>query len=252
MELCPELGITIPVGKDSMSMRTVWDDNGEQKSVTAPMSLIISGFAPVLDARKTLTPQLRTDKGETDLILLDLGNGQNRMGLSALAQVYNEVGNSVPDVDDATLLANFFDAIQSLNEQGLLLAYHDRADGGLLVTIAEMGFAGRTGVDLNLDLLAEDTSELAAALFNEELGAVIQIRRHDMETVFNELNAAGLGDVAKVIGTLNPDLQLNCFFEDEEVYSADLIQLQRWWSETSFRIQALRDNSECAQQEFRA
>jgi phosphoribosylformylglycinamidine synthase len=250
MELCPELGITIPVGKDSMSMRTVWDDNGEQKSVTAPMSLIISGFAPVLDARKTLTPQLRTDKGETDLILLDLGNGQNRMGLSALAQVYNEVGNSVPDVDDATLLANFFDAIQSLNEQGLLLAYHDRADGGLLVTIAEMGFAGRTGVDLNLDLLAEDTSELAAALFNEELGAVIQIRRHDMETVFNELNAAGLGDVAKVIGTLNPDLQLNCFFEDEEVYSADLIQLQRWWSETSFRIQALRDNSECAQQEF--
>jgi phosphoribosylformylglycinamidine synthase len=250
MELCPELGITIPVGKDSMSMRTVWDDNGEQKSVTAPMSLIISGFAPVLDARKTLTPQLRTDKGETDLILLDLGNGQNRMGLSALAQVYNEVGNSVPDVDDATLLANFFAAIQSLNEQGLLLAYHDRADGGLLVTIAEMGFAGRTGVDLNLDLLAEDTSELAAALFNEELGAVIQIRRHDMETVFNELNAAGLGDVAKVIGTLNPDLQLNCFFEDEEVYSADLIQLQRWWSETSFRIQALRDNSECAQQEF--
>ncbi len=250
MELCPELGITIPVGKDSMSMRTVWHDNGEQKSVTAPMSLIISGFAPVLDARKTLTPQLRTDKGETDLILLDLGNGQNRMGLSALAQVYNEVGNSVPDVDDAELLANFFTAIQELNEQGLLLAYHDRADGGLLATIAEMGFAGRTGVDLNLDLLAEDTSELAAALFNEELGAVIQIRREAMETVLNELNAAGLGDVAKVIGTLNPDLQLNCFFDDEEVYSADLIQLQRWWSETSFRIQSLRDNSECAQQEF--
>ncbi len=187
---------------------------------------------------------------ETDLILLDLGNGQNRMGLSALAQVYNEVGNSVPDVDDAELLANFFTAIQELNEQGLLLAYHDRADGGLLATVAEMGFAGRTGVDLNLDLLAEDTSELAAALFNEELGAVIQIRRDDMETVLNELNAAGLGDVAKVIGTLNPDLQLNCFFDDEEVYSADLIQLQRWWSETSFRIQALRDNSECAQQEF--
>ncbi|QSR34480.1 phosphoribosylformylglycinamidine synthase [Marinobacterium iners] len=250
MELCPELSITIPVGKDSMSMRTVWNDNGEQKSVTAPMSLIISGFAPVLDARKTLTPQLRTDKGETDLILLDLGNGQNRMGLSALAQVYNEVGNSVPDVDDAELLAHFFTAIQELNEQGLLLAYHDRADGGLLATVAEMGFAGRTGVDLNLDLLAEDTSELAAALFNEELGAVIQIRRDDMETVLNELNAAGLGDVAKVIGTLNPDLQLNCFFDDEEVYSADLIQLQRWWSETSFRIQALRDNSECAQQEF--
>ena len=250
MELCPELGITIPVGKDSMSMRTVWNDNGEQKSVTAPMSLIISGFAPVLDARKTLTPQLRTDQGETDLILLDLGDGQNRMGLSALAQVYNEVGQNVPDVDNAELLANFFAAVQELNEQGLLLAYHDRADGGLLATIAEMGFAGRTGVDLNLDLLAEDSSELAAALFNEELGAVIQIRREDMETVLNELNAAGLADVAKVVGTLNPDLQLNAFFDDEEVYSADLIQLQRWWAETSYRIQALRDNSECAQQEF--
>ncbi len=250
MELCPQLGITVPVGKDSMSMRTVWEENGEQKSVTAPLSLIISGFAPVLDARKTLTPQLRTDKGETDLILLDLGSGQNRLGLSALAQVYNQVGQSVPDVDDADLLAAFFAAIQELNEQGLLLAYHDRADGGLLATVAEMAFAGHTGVDLNLDLLAADESEIAAALFAEELGAVIQISREDTEKVLTELNAAGLGEVAKVIGSLNQDDQLCIHFDDEEVYSASRIELQRVWSETSYRIQALRDNSECAQQEF--
>jgi phosphoribosylformylglycinamidine synthase len=250
MELCPQLGITVPVGKDSMSMRTVWDDNGEQKSVTAPLSLIISGFAPVLDARKTLTPQLRTDKGETDLILLDLGNGQNRLGLSALAQVYNQVGQSVPDVDDADQLAAFFAAIQELNEQGLLLAYHDRSDGGLLATVAEMGFAGHTGVDLHLDLLAADATEIAAALFAEELGAVVQVSRADTETVLTELNAAGLGDIAKVIGSLNDDDQLCIHFDDEEVYSAPRIELQRVWSETSYRIQALRDNSECARQEF--
>jgi phosphoribosylformylglycinamidine synthase len=134
MELCPQLGITIPVGKDSMSMRTVWNDNGEDKSVTAPMSLIISGFAPVVDARKTLTPQLRTDLGETDLILLDLGNGKNRLGLSALAQVYNEVGQDVPDLDQPEQIVAFFGAVQELNEQGMLLAYHDRADGGLFLS----------------------------------------------------------------------------------------------------------------------
>ncbi|WP_432696361.1 phosphoribosylformylglycinamidine synthase [Marinobacterium sp. YM272] len=252
MELCPQLGITIPVGKDSMSMRTVWEDDGEQKSVTAPMSLIISGFAPVTDARAVLTPQLRTDKGETDLILLDLGGGQNRLGLSALAQVYNEVGRDVPDVDDAEQLATFFAAVQELNKQGLLLAYHDRADGGLLATVAEMAFAGRTGVDLSLDLLASNESELVAALFSEELGAVVQIRREDTEQVLTELNAAGLGDVAKVVGALNPDDQLNIFFDDEEIYSAGRVQLQRWWAETSYRMQALRDNSECAVQEFDA
>ncbi|SEG71503.1 phosphoribosylformylglycinamidine synthase [Marinobacterium lutimaris] len=252
MELCPQLGITIPVGKDSMSMRTVWQDGDEQKSVTAPMSLIISGFAPVTDARAVLTPQLRADKGETDLLLLDLGNGQNRLGLSALAQVYNEVGRDVPDVDDADQLATFFAAVQELNKQGLLLAYHDRADGGLLATVAEMAFAGHTGVDLSLDLLASSSDELVAALFAEELGAVVQVRREDTEKVLTELNAAGLGDAAKVIGTLNPDDQLNIFFDEEEVFSASRIELHRWWAETSYRMQALRDNSACAQQEFDA
>ena len=250
MELCPELGITIPVGKDSMSMRTVWNDEGEDKSVTAPMSLVISGFAPVADTRKTLTPQLRTDKGDTDLILLDLGNGQNRIGLSALAQVYNEVGQSVPDVEEPQQLVAFFAAIQELNEQGLLLAYHDRSDGGLFTTIAEMAFAGKTGVDINLDMLAGESSELAAALFSEELGAVIQVKRDDLETVLNELNAAGLADVAQVIGSTNLDDELRFHFDGEEAYAESRVQLQRWWAETSYQIQSLRDNSECAKQEF--
>ncbi|WP_299178232.1 phosphoribosylformylglycinamidine synthase [uncultured Neptuniibacter sp.] len=252
MELCPQLGITIPVGKDSMSMRTVWNDEGEDKSVTAPMSLIITGFAPVKDARKTLTPQLRTDKGETDLILLDLGNGQNRLGLSALAQVYNEVGQDVPDVDQPESLVAFFQAMQELNEQGLILAYHDRGDGGLFATVAEMAFAGRTGVDIKLDMLAENESELAAALYSEELGGVIQVQRDNLETVLTELNAAGLGDITAVIGTLNEDDSLNIHFDEEEVYSESRVQLQRWWAETSYHMQSLRDNSECAKQEFDA
>ncbi|WP_372833985.1 phosphoribosylformylglycinamidine synthase [Pontibacterium sp.] len=250
MELCPQLGITIPVGKDSMSMRTVWNDDGEDKSVTAPMSLVITGFAPVTDARKTLTPQLRTDLGETDLILLDLGNGQNRLGLSALAQVYNQVGQDVADVENPEQLAAFFAAIQELNAQDLLLAYHDRADGGLFATVAEMAFAGRAGVDLNLDMLAADSSEFAAALYSEELGAVIQVKRDNTEEVLTELNAAGLGDIAKVIGSLNEDDQICIHFDDEEIYAESRVQLQRWWAETSYRIQAMRDNSECAEQEF--
>ncbi len=252
MELCPALGITIPVGKDSMSMRTVWQDGDQSKSVTAPMSLVISGFAPVTDVRSVLTPQLRTDLGETDLILIDLGAGRNRIGLSALAQVYNQVGASVPDLDDAEQFATFFAAIQELNAQGLLLAYHDRSDGGLLATVAEMAFAGHTGVDISLDLLASDASEVVSALFAEELGAVIQVRREHTERVLTELSAAGLGDLTQAIGSPNPDNLLTLSFDDEEIYSASRIELQRCWAETSYRIQAMRDNSECAQQEFDA
>ena len=249
-ELCPELGICIPVGKDSMSRRTVWNDEGEDKSVTAPTSRIITGFAPVLDVRKTLTPQLRTDIDETDLILLDLGNGKNRLGLSALAQVFSEVGQDVPDVDDPEQLVAFFTAIQELNEQGLLLAYHDRSDGGLFTTIAEMAFAGHTGVDINLDMLATDSTEFAAALFAEELGAVIQVRREDIQSVLTELNAAGLAEITKVIGSVNLDDELRVHFDDDEIYSESRTTLQRAWAETSYRMQSLRDNSECAQQEF--
>jgi len=250
MDLCPALGITIPVGKDSMSMRTVWTEDGEKKSVTAPMSLIISGFAPVVDIRKTLTPQLKTDQGETDLILIDLGAGKNRLGLSALAQVYNQVGQDAPDVDDPHLLASFFAAIQELNEQGMLLAYHDRSDGGVFVTLVEMAFAGRCGLDISLDMLASEQNEIVRSLFAEELGAVIQVRRTDVEMVLTELTAAGLGDLVSVIGNINDDDQINLYFDEEEIFSESRSMLQSYWAETSYQIQMLRDNPECAQQEF--
>jgi len=250
MELCPALGITIPVGKDSMSMRTQWREEGEDKSVTSPMSVVISGFAPVTDVRKSLTPQLRTDLGETDLVLIDLGAGKNRLGLSALAQVYNGVGKSVPDVDDAGMLKTFFCAIQELNNQGKIVAYHDRSDGGLLASVAEMCFAGHVGVDINLDMLAQDKDECLAALFNEELGGVIQVARENTIEVLTELNAAGLGDISSVIGSPNWDDELRIHFDEEEIFSEKRVALQKTWSRTSYEIQKLRDNSECAEQEF--
>ncbi|HLD69108.1 MAG TPA: phosphoribosylformylglycinamidine synthase, partial [Pseudomonas sp.] len=200
MELCPELGITIPVGKDSMSMKTQWTDAGADKSVTSPLSLVVTGFAPVSDIRKTLTPQLRMDKGETDLILIDLGRGQNRMGASILTQVYGKLGTQAPDVDDAEDLKAFFAVIQGLNADGHILAYHDRSDGGLLVTALEMAFAGHCGLNLFLDALADNSAELAAVLFNEELGAVIQVHQDATPEVLAQFSAAGLGDCVAVIG----------------------------------------------------
>jgi phosphoribosylformylglycinamidine synthase len=154
MELCPALGIAIPVGKDSMSMKTVWDEDGERKSVVGPLSLIVSAFAPVLDVRQTLTPQLRTDRGDTDLILIDLGRGKNRLGGFGVGAGLQPVGRCVPDVDAPKDLKAFFATIQELNSSGRLLAYHDRSDGGLLATLAEMMFAGGCGVTVLLDDLA--------------------------------------------------------------------------------------------------
>lgn len=251
MELCPALGITIPVGKDSMSMKTAWEeDNGEQKSVTAPLSLIVSGFAPVTDVARTQTPQLRTDAGETDLILVDLAAGQNRLGGSALAQVYRQVGAVAPDLDDPEDIKAFFAVIQGLNDDGKLLAYHDRSDGGLFVTLAEMSFAGRTGVDIKLDGLAEDESQFARELFNEELGAVIQVRREDTDFVLQQFSGAGLGDHTSVIGTLNDKDRVRLLFAGEPVLDEARPDLQRLWAETSYRIQSLRDNADCAREEF--
>ncbi|GLU38652.1 phosphoribosylformylglycinamidine synthase [Pseudomonas sp. NBRC 100443] len=250
MELCPALGITIPVGKDSMSMKTRWQDAGVEKSVTAPMSLIISGFAPVNDVRKTLTPQLRLDKGETDLILIDLGRGKNRLGGSILAQTYGKIGQQAPDVDDAEDLKAFFAVIQGLNADGHLLAYHDRSDGGLLASVLEMAFAGHCGLSLRLDDLASSREELNAALFSEELGAVIQVREAATPEVLAQFSAAGLGDCVAVIGQpVNGDA-IELGFNGEPVYSAERRLLQRIWSETSYQIQRLRDNAECADQEF--
>ena len=250
MELCPELGIAIPVGKDSMSMKTVWEESGEQKSVTAPLSLVISGFAPVTDVTRTLTPQLRTDQGETDLILVDLAAGQNRIGGSALAQVYGHMGAVAPDLDDPEDIKAFFAVIQGLNQDRKLLAYHDRSDGGVFVTLAEMAFAGRTGVDIRLDGLAEEAGHFARELFNEELGAVIQVRREDTPFILQQFSGAGLGEHTSVIGTLNDEDRIRFSFEGEPVIDQARADLQRLWSETSYRIQSLRDNANCAQEEF--
>ncbi|HWR81115.1 MAG TPA: phosphoribosylformylglycinamidine synthase [Pseudomonas sp.] len=250
MQLCPELGITIPVGKDSMSMKTRWNDAGEDKSVTSPLSLIVSGFAPVSDIRQTLTPQLVLDKGETDLVLIDLGRGQNRMGASILAQVYSKLGQQVPDVDDAEDLKAFFAVIQGLNADSKLLAYHDRSDGGLLATVLEMAFAGHCGLDICLDPLAGASDELAAVLFNEELGAVIQVRQDDTEEILSQFSAAGLGDCVAVLGQPVNGEDVTIRFADAVVFSAERRLLQRDWSQTSYRLQRLRDNVRCADQEF--
>jgi len=249
MELCPALGIAIPVGKDSMSMKTVWQEQGENRSVTAPLSLIISAFARVRDVRRTLTPQLRSNKGDTDLILIDLGKGRNRLGGSCLAQVYKQLGHHPPDLDDAQALKAFFDTIQLLNQKDILLAYHDRSDGGLLISLCEMTFAGHCGVDLHLDGLDEDH---IAALFNEELGAVIQVSHRDTDDVLAYLHDAGLGHCSHVIGTLNEDDALRVYANKQLVYSRARHELQRLWWETSYQMQALRDNAECARQEYDA
>ncbi|WP_417786625.1 phosphoribosylformylglycinamidine synthase [Stutzerimonas xanthomarina] len=252
MELCPELGITIPVGKDSMSMKTRWSEEGVDKSVTSPLSLVVSGFAPVVDIRQTLTPRLRLDKGETDLILIDLGRGQNRMGASILAQVYGQMARQAPDVDDAEDLQAFFAVIQGLNADGLLLAYHDRSDGGLLTTALEMAFAGHCGLNLNLDSLVETAAQIPATLFNEELGALVQVRQGDTEIVLAQFSAAGLADCVSVIGQPVNNGHVAIKFEGADVFAGDRRLLQRQWAETSYQIQRLRDNVDCADQEFDA
>jgi phosphoribosylformylglycinamidine synthase len=252
MHLCPELGLTIPVGKDSMSMKTQWRDEAGEKAVTAPLSLIATGFAPVSDVRKTLTPELRMDRGETDLILIDLGRGQNRMGASILAQVYGQLGRQAPDVDDAEDLKAFFAVIQGLNADGQLLAYHDRSDGGVLVTALEMAFAGHCGLQLQLEGLVDSPAELMAFLFNEELGALIQVRQDTTAEVLAQFSAAGLADCVAVIGQPLNGAEVHIHLGEQPMFSAQRRLLQRQWAETSYRIQRLRDNAECADQEYAA
>ncbi|WP_444886917.1 phosphoribosylformylglycinamidine synthase [Microbulbifer sp. JMSA008] len=247
MELCPELGITIPVGKDSMSMRTAWEEEGEQKSVTAPLSLVISAFTPVTDVRKTVTPQLRTNKGESELLLVDLGAGKNRLGASCLAQVYNELGDKPADLDDAKKLRSFFEVVQQALNEDLIMAYHDRADGGLFTTLAEMGFAGRVGMDVEIYELGEDP---IAALFSEELGAVLQVPACEADMLVQRFAAVGVP--THKIGYLNNNEHLCITNNGVEIFKRSRAELQQIWSETSFRIQSLRDNAECAEQEFAA
>jgi phosphoribosylformylglycinamidine synthase len=266
LDLCPALGISIPVGKDSLSMRTAWEEGGKSTEVIAPLSLIVSAFAPCEDARRTLTPHLRTDCGETELVLIDLGRGRNRLGGSILAQVFGQCGERAPDLDEPKLLADFFAAIQSLNRDGLILAYHDRSDGGLFATVCEMAFAAHVGVTVNLDLLAYDEAahdvdgnerrpellygrdfeRVLAALFAEELGAVIQIRASDRGKVFERLS----GLQAQVIGSPNLRDELRLVRNAKPLLAAPRAELERIWSELTFRMQQLRDDPECAKEEF--
>ncbi len=245
MDLCPALGISIPVGKDSMSMKTVWEESSQKKAVTSPISLVVTAFANTTDARKTLTPQLRTDLGETELILIDLGNGKNRMGGSSLAQVYGQLGNHAPDVDNPDQLKAFFAQIQALNAQGKILAYHDRSDGGLMATLCEMTFAGHCGLNADLSALHGD---IVSILFNEELGAVIQVRREETATILATLNDT-LCNCAHRIGAVT-NLNSIEVKKVDAVFQQTRIALHRIWSETTFHMQKLRDNPICAQQEY--
>ena len=247
MELCPALGITIPVGKDSMSMSTVWKDaaTGDQKRVTAPTSLIISAFAPVADIRLSLTPQLITDAGDTQLILIDLGLGKNRMGGSIFAQVLSQTGEATPDVENPYHLKGFWNAIQQLGAEKKLLAYHDRSDGGLLATIVEMAFAGHTGLDLEVPA----SHSAFSTLFSEELGAVIQVRADDVAYVTGVLRTHGLKTCVSLIGTLNPHHALRIKRAGQEIYNENLSKLRDIWSDVTRRIAGLRDNPACAEQE---
>jgi phosphoribosylformylglycinamidine synthase len=245
MTLCPELGVAIVVGKDSLSMQTRWHENNEEKSVTAPLSLVISAFAPVMDIRQTLTPVLVSDR-ETVLIFIDLSNGNQRLGGSALATVYNQLGDDVPDVEDIQVLKGFFASLQRLNLERKILAYHDRSDGGLLITLCEMAFASHLGLQIDISDLGENPISI---LFNEELGAVIQVRVKDIESVLTELVDNGVKR-STIIGTIEERDEISIGFNKEIIFSADRILLQKAWSETNFHIQALRDNPRCAKKQY--
>lgn len=241
-EFAPALGLTIPVGKDSLSMRTDWRDGKDKKakSVVSPVSLIVTGFAPVKNIKKTLTPQLKFDT-DSSLILINLGHEEPAMAVSALAQVYNKRGNQTPDADPKKL-KDFFNTLSKLKQQNKILAYHDRSDGGLLATVLEMAFAGRTGLELDLAKLPGTGLQ---KLFNEELGAVIQVKQTDAQAV------AGAFDNAWIIG--RPTKEQTVIIKDGgELYRNSRAQLESWWSETSYQIQKLRDNPASADQEFQA
>ena len=270
--LCQSVGLSIPVGKDSLSMQTSWTQEDQKRQVISPVSLIVTAFAPVQDVRQTLTPQLRTDVGPTALILIDLGLGKQRMGGSILAQVCNQVGEHTPDADDAEVLRTFFVTIRALAESGVLLAYHDRSDGGLFASVCEMAFAGHTGVSLNLDMLTIDAyaadwgdykirpeqvavqrNELTLkALFNEELGAVLQVPAAERDAVMQVLRAAGLSAHSHVIGSLNPSDEIEVFRDGKKIWGKPRADLGKIWSDVSYRISSLRDNPTCAQAEFDA
>jgi len=245
-ELCPALGLTIPVGKDSMSMKTKWEDNGEQKAITSPMSLIITAFGVVEDIRKTVTPELRTDQGETRIVAIDLSKGKNRLGGSCLAQVYKQLGNETPDVDCPETLKGFFNAMQTLVRDEKLIAYHDRSDGGLFTSVVEMAFAGHTGVDIDISALAGTDLEV---LFNEELGAVIQIRESDVDAIHAVFAQHGIEDCCTDIGRINNEDTIRFSRDGKVALENSRTYYRTTWAQTTYKMQSMRDNPECAQQE---
>lgn len=249
MELCPALGIAIPVGKDSLSMKTLWQDAAGSHSVTAPVSLIVSAFAPVVDVRRTLTPELQLDDEPTVLVLVDAGLGRQRLGCSALAQVCASIGDDTPDLDVPAALRDLFAGVQALNEAGHVLACHDRSDGGLIVTVLEMALASRLGVTLTL---APDAAVLPA-LFCEELGVVLQVRASALDTVRAAFAGdAGLQAHVRVIGRVEAEAALVVRQGEQCLLQAALSELQAAWSATSHRLQRLRDNPDCADEEYQS
>ena len=269
-QFCQQAGLSIPVGKDSLSMKTAWSEAGQDKQVVAPLSLIVTSFAPVEDIRRTLTPQLQLLEGvDTELVLIDLGNNRNRLGGSALAQVFGSIAEHAPDVD-AAQLAKFFALIQQFRRDGLLLAYHDRSDGGLFATLCEMAFASKCGLSVLLDTVCYDeymndvdgldkkpdtikgrlNDRLFGGLFAEELGAVIQIRREDRARITAPLREAGLA--YHFIGEPNARDEIRLWRNAKLVFNASRSELHQVWSETSYRIARLRDDADCAREEFEA
>ena len=248
MELCPALGICIPVGKDSMSMRTSWKDSaGRDHKQVSPLSLMVTGFSSVEDVRKTATPDLKSS--DSALILLDLGAGKNRLGGSTLAQVYNQVGKATPDLDDPEKFVAFFSAIQELLAEDLILSYHDRSDGGLAATLCEMAIAGRKGINAVLDKLGNDP---LAALFSEELGSVIEIDKTKLATVMGVLAKHGVSDITHLIGNTSADPILNIQLNNEQLFNESVAKLNLAWSELTYQMQAKRDNPDCAREAYEA
>ena len=256
---CQALGLSIPVGKDSLSMKTVWQDEGAQKSVVSPLSLIISAFAPVQDVRRTLTPELK-NTADSAIFAIDLGFGRSRMGGSALSQVWKNISGSAPDLNNSHHLAAFYQVMQSLVAEGRLLAYHDRGDGGLLATLAEMSFSSHLGMNLDLAAMIEQTREqsgsnklqdaAARTLFNEELGAVIQVAGEHIEAVQTAFEEAGLAAALHQIGAINHSERLLIQNRNTVLLNEDRLDLQKAWAETSWQMQRLRDNPECADSEY--
>jgi phosphoribosylformylglycinamidine synthase len=256
MELCPALGIGIPVGKDSMSMSMKWKTEDRNVDVSAPLSLNITAFAPVRDIRQTWTPQLRTDIDEgTALVFFDLSNGNRRLGGSALAQVFREIGSEPPDVDNPAVLKAFFNGCQRIRSEqpDLVLAYHDRSDGGLFTTIAEMCFAGRIGAEISLDAFPSGLDPVGT-LFNEELGAVVQVRKSDLARLTSYFKEGFPTSSVHAIGSVNTsgDQSIKFILGGELLYASTRPQLQRIWAETSYRMQCIRDDPASAKQEFDA